>query len=409
MDNTLFVLEGEAWRRVRNIVTPTLTSAKLRRMLPLLDECSDLLVKNLAEIVNKGQPISCQKVFSAFTLDAIGRCAFGMTINSLASEDDPFVAKANMLLQCFMSWRTYLTLIFPRLMKLLRMKLLNPETTEFYKNIILQVVEERKKVHAVREDFLQLLLDAENESTDSNNNNTKSQYTNVNCSKENTSGKMEIKPVTKGLSHDECLSQCISFFIAGYDATTSLLSYVLYNMAMHQDYQDTVVKEIESALEKHDGVLNYDTLSDLKFMDAVISECMRLCPTMVRSDRRAESDYVLGDTNIVLRKGMLVSIPIYAIHRDPEWYPEPDVFKPERFYNPDPNRPQYVHLPFGAGPRICVGMRFVQMQVKLCLAKVLQRFQVHPAPTTPECLEYTETRNVLKVNHVEVSLSERAV
>ncbi|XP_054710125.1 cytochrome P450 3A8-like [Uloborus diversus] len=404
MDNTLFVLEGAAWKRVRKIVSPTLTSGKLRKMLPLLEECSNLLVDNLAQASRRLKNINCQRIFGAFTVDAIAKCAFGISVNSLRNENDPFVAKAKMLLQCFMSWRTIVTVIFPRLMKWLRISLLNPETTEFYKNIIVQVVEERKKASVKRDDFLQLLLDAETEINDPNNN-TKTQCSEEDCSKVSCSTE---KPEVKGLSHDEFLSQCITFFLAGYDATTSLLSYAIYNLAINQKCQETAVNEIESVLKRHERVLNYESLSEMKYMDAILNECLRLCPSLVRSERRAEEDCLLGD-DIVLKKGMLISIPVYAIHRDPEWYPEPDAFKPERFYHADPNRPQYVHLPFGAGPRVCVGMRFVQTQVKMCLAKVLQRFQVVPSSLTPEKIKLIEMRNILKVDNVEVSMVERGI
>ncbi|KAG8178983.1 hypothetical protein JTE90_012496 [Oedothorax gibbosus] len=405
MDNTLFVLEGEAWKRVRNTVTPTFTTSKLKRMMPLMSECTDLLIDGLSECVQKEKSVHCQKYVEGFVLSAIGRCAFGMTINSLKNPNNEFTEKAKKLFSEVLSWRTCITLFFPCLMKLFRIKLLNPETTNFYRKIVIQVLEERKNLHVVKDDFLQMLLDAENAKEDSNNNGQDTVCERPNC---NSNGSLISKPKDKGLSHEEMLSQCITFFIAGFDATTSLLSHVFYQLAVHPNYQETLMEEIYNALDNHDGELSYEALSEMKFMDAVLSECQRMCPAMVRNERRAAQDYYIKDQNILLKKGMIVSIPVYAVHHDPEWYPEPHLFKPERFHHPDPNRPQYVHMPFGGGPRICVGMRFVQVQVKLCLAKVLMKFQILPAPTTPSTLEYTESRNILKVNDVEVCLKERS-
>lgn len=409
MDNTLFALEGDDWKRVRSVVSPTLTSAKLKRMLPLMEDCTNVLLENIAKATEEKKSVDCQRLFGAYTIDTIAKCAFGMTINSLLSEDDPFVDKAKRLLDCCLGWRTVLTMVCPRIMKWFRFRLLNPETTEFYQKVIHQLVEERKKIRG-REDFLQLLLDSQNDTQDQNNNDIKSKCVDASYTKDSVIDQFpttDTKTAAKGLSRDEFIAQCVTFFMAGYDSTTSLLSYAIYNLAVNPDYQQRVVEEMESVLQKHDGVLNYECLSELKFMEAVLNECLRLCPSMVRNERRVEEDCYLGDTNIKLNKGMLISIPVYAIHRDPEWYPEPDSFKPERFYESDPNRPQYVHLPFGAGPRLCVGLRFVQMQVKLCLAKVLLRFHALPSNNTPANLGLREVRNVLKLDPVEISLVER--
>ncbi|GIX91466.1 cytochrome P450 3A11 [Caerostris darwini] len=398
MDNTLFVLDGDAWKRVRNIVTPAFTTSKLKRIMPLLTECCDLLVERLSETLEKSEFINCQDFFESFVLCAIGRCAFGMNISAVKNPDNTFVEKSKKLFDECLSWRTKLTVLCPALMKVFRLNLLNPETTEFYRDIIIQVLEERKKHNVIKDDFLQMLLDAE----DSNNNGNDTVCEKGSC-KINTNS----KPTNKGLSHDEMLSQSITFFIAGFDVTTSLLSHICYRLAMHQDYQDMVVDEMNEALSNNNGNICYEALAEMKYMDAAINECLRMCPAMARSERRAEADYTVEERNIHLRKGMIVSIPVYAMHHDPQWFPEPEVFKPERFYEPDLNRPQYVHLPFGSGPRICVGMRFVQVQVKMCLTKILMKFQILPAPTTSKTLEFIESRNTMKVGKVEVRLKER--
>ncbi|KAF8763622.1 Cytochrome P450 3A24 like protein [Argiope bruennichi] len=399
MDNTLFVLEGDAWSRVRNIVSPAFTTSKLKRMFPLLTECSDLLVERFAEVKNKTEDLNCQEYYGAFVLSAIARCAFGMNISAIRDPKNVFVEKSKKLFYECLSWRTYLTILCPVLMKIFRLKLLNPETTGFYRNTIIQVLEERKKLNLIRDDFLQMLIDAE----DANNNGA-----DIICEKGGCKVSTQPKIEKKGLTHDEMLSQSVTFFIAGFDATTSLLSHVTYRLAMHQNYQQMVVDEMKDALNNHNGKMCYDALSEMKFLNAVIHECLRMCPAMVRHERRAEQDYQIQSRKIHLKKGTIVSIPVYAMHHDPEWYPEPEVFKPERFY-PEELRAmsRYNYLPFGNGKRMCVGMRFVHIQVKLCIAKLLMKFQIMPAPSTPQTLGYTESRNVLTVNKVEVRLMER--
>ncbi|GIX92037.1 cytochrome P450 3A12 [Caerostris extrusa] len=377
MDNTLFVLDGDAWKRVRNIVTPRIHYFQTKKIMPLLTECCDLLVERLSQTLEKSEFINCQDFFESFVLCAIGRCAFGMNISAVKNPDNTFVEKSKKLFdECF-SWRTKLTVFYSALMKVFRLNLLNPETTEFYRDIIIQVFRGKKKKHnvasylindhtplvlssvktlfgdiskeslinCIKDDFLQMLLDAE----DSNNNGN-----NTVCEKGSCKVNTDSKPANKGLSHDEMLSQSITFFIAGFDVTTSLLSHICYRLAMHQDYQEMVVDEMNEALNNNNGNICYEALAEMKFMDAAINECLRMPCGQI--ERRAEADYTVEEKNIHLRK-----------RNDCQ------------FYEPDLNRPQYVHLPFGSGPRICVGMRFVQVQVKMCLTKILMKFQSLPA------------------------------
>ncbi|GFY56534.1 cytochrome P450 3A8 [Trichonephila inaurata madagascariensis] len=373
MDNTLFFLEDEPWKRVRNVVTPAFTTSKLKKMMVLLQTCCDTLVENLTKSSQTSEIINCQEIFGGFVIKPI--------------LENP-----------------RLTLFCPILMKIFRMKLLNPETTDFYRNIIIQVLEERKNTSLIFDDFLQVLLDAE----ESNNNGEDAICEKGSCqTKVNTGAKVQ----KKGLSYDELVSQCVTFFIAGFDATTSLLSHLVYRLAMNQQYQENVYNEMNEALANDDGTLTYNVLKDMKYLDAGINECLRLCPAMVRSERRTAHDCVIeneenGKGSIQVKKGTIISIPVYGIHHDPEWYPEPEEFRPERFYDEKP--PPMAHLPFGEGQRICVGMRFVHMQVKLCLAKILMKFQILPAPTTPKTLDFIEKRNILTVEKVEVLLKERS-
>src|SRR2546422_709950 len=104
----------------------------------------------------------------------------------------------------------------------------------------------------------------------------------------------------------------------------------------------------------------------MKYLDAVIQESLRLFPALVRLERRAAEDYELGDTGITVPKGMIVGMPVYTMQRDPEQYPEPESFKPERFLpeNRDTHHP-LSHLPFGDGPRNCIAKRMALMETKL--------------------------------------------
>jgi cytochrome P450 len=111
----------------------------------------------------------------------------------------------------------------------------------------------------------------------------------------------------------------------------------------------------------------------LKYLSAVIDETLRLYPA-VFVERCAGRDYELKGTGITIPKDSLVHIPVYAMHRDPDNFPNPDDFKPERFLAENIAHHSYAYLPFGAGPRNCIGMRLAQMEVKVALVKLVTSF-----------------------------------
>ncbi|GFG32549.1 hypothetical protein Cfor_12376 [Coptotermes formosanus] len=108
----------------------------------------------------------------------------------------------------------------------------------------------------------------------------------------------------------------------------------------------------------------------------MLSETLRMYPSLPNLIRVCTKPYTIPGTNVLIEKGTPVIIPIYAIHRDQLYYSDPDRFDPERFteYNKE-KRPAYTYLPFGEGPRICIGLRFGLMQVKMGLAILVSRFQ----------------------------------
>ncbi|GFU65377.1 cytochrome P450 3A11 [Trichonephila clavipes] len=110
----------------------------------------------------------------------------------------------------------------------------------------------------------------------------------------------------------------------------------------------------------------------------------------VRLERTADADYKLGEKDLTIEKGMTISIPVYCLHRDPKYYPEPEKFEPDRFTAEErAQRDPYTYLPFGAGPRNCIGMRFALMEAKVGLAYVIANFKIKKSPLTKEKLEFT--------------------
>ncbi|CAG2169916.1 unnamed protein product, partial [Oppiella nova] len=228
-----------------------------------------------------------------------------------------------------------------------------------------------------RVDFLQLMLDA---MRDDNNEA-------INGSEEYTDSKSEEKykkiqatddVKDKSLSYDELIAQCVMFLIAGYENTSTTLSLCLYSIAKHPEVQQKLYEEIHTFHEqKISSADSYETINSLKYMNAVIDETLRLFSPLMYLNRVATEDYELKGTGIIIKKGHEVHIPTYPMHRDPEYFTDPQVFRPERFLPENIAHNPYTYLPFGAGPRSCIGMRLAQLEFKLALVNLIHRYVFH--------------------------------
>ena len=198
------------------------------------------------------------------------------------------------------------------------------------------------------------------------------------------------------------------FFIAGYETTATTLSFCSYELALHPEVQEKLFEEVESAVDSK-GEINYETLSKLPYLDAVLSETLRMYPPVIRLERRAMTDrYKLGDTGLVLNKGQEIEIPVYAIHHSEEFYPNPDKFYPERFLPENRNQIKpYTYLPFGAGPRNCIGMRFALMEAKLGIAQIVRRFRFFRTEETAVPLQFRPFFRLTSAKKLVVGIEKR--
>ncbi|XP_071461843.1 cytochrome P450 3A19-like [Marmota flaviventris] len=182
------------------------------------------------------------------------------------------------------------------------------------------------------------------------------------------------------LSDLELVAQSIIFIFAGYETTSSALSFILYELATHPDAQTKLQQEIDAALPNK-APATYDTVLQMEYLDMVVNETLRLFPIAGRLERVCKKDVEIN--GVPIRKGTVVMMPNYVLHRDPQYWPEPEEFRPERFSkkNKDSIDP-YIYMPFGNGPRNCIGMRFALMNMKVALVKVMQNFSFQTCKET---------------------------
>nr|CAD7194208.1 unnamed protein product [Timema douglasi] len=153
-------------------------------------------------------------------------------------------------------------------------------------------------------------------------------------------------------------------------------------------FEDKVVKELESIFGDSDRDANYRDIQEMKYLEMVIKEILRLFPSVLAFVRNLREDVELDE--YTLPKGANITIGAFALHRDPEYFPDPEKFDPERF-SPENSqgRHPYQYVPFSAGSRNCIGQRFAMLEMKSTISKVLRTFKLLPGSSTNTIEEIT--------------------
>nr|CAD7416098.1 unnamed protein product [Timema poppensis] len=190
------------------------------------------------------------------------------------------------------------------------------------------------------------------------------------------------------MSDSDIREEVNTFMFEGHDTTASAISFSLTTLALHQDIQDKVVKELDSILGDSDRDANYRDIQEMKYLEMVIKEILRLFPSVPAFVRNLQEDVELD--GYTLPKGANITIGAFALHRDPEYFPDPEKFDPERF-SPENSqgRHPYQYVPFSAGSRNCIGQRFAMLEMKSTVSKVLRTFKLLPGSSTNTIEEIT--------------------
>jgi cytochrome P450 family 6 len=346
----LFAIDGLAWKNLRVKLTPTFTSGKMKTMFHTVVQCCEYMKDAIDS--QRGADINIKEMLGKFTTDVIGTCAFGIECNSFKYPDAEFrkMGKRIFYYDLWRSIRAFFLMNLPTLSKRMNLSVNNHDIQEFFTRIVAETVKMREVKGIRRNDFLQILIDMR-EST--------------------------------GFNLDDIAAQVFLFFIAGFETSSTAMNFGLYELARHPDVQKKLREEICQLLDKSDGQITYESLGEMKYLDQVFNETLRMYPPLVTLNRRCVKDYTLRDTDVVIEKGTPVLISTLGLHMDPEHYPEPETFDPERFNEQNKQqRHSFTHLPFGDGPRNCIGLRFGMMQSKIGIATVVKNFKLSVSPAT---------------------------
>ncbi len=177
-----------------------------------------------------------------------------------------------------------------------------------------------------------------------------------------------------GMSHPELLGQVSLLLAASYETTAASLNWVLFLLAQHPGVAVDLIDELQGVLRG--GTPDPEYLHKLPLLDRVVKESMRLLPTVAYNSRTNITPIQMGPH--LLPKGTTVIFSHYITHRMRDLYSSPYRFKPERWESARPS--PYAYLPFGAGPRMCIGAMFAMQAIKITLSMILQRYRFNVVP-----------------------------
>ncbi|XP_059225704.1 cytochrome P450 6a8 [Stomoxys calcitrans] len=415
-------LDYKLWKPLRQRMSPSFSPAKVRYMFPtLLQVAAEFVTVFRDECHQQANIVEIYDLCARFTTDFIGNVIFGIQCNSLSEPKSEFRIEGD---KAFYQLRKphldFFAVKFSRIMQFLypppkdggifilsfrlqhieisssarpnltpfylfNIRVFDKRSNEFFIRVFRQSLEHREKNNLRRNDFMDLLIDL------------KKQHEND-----------EEMP----LSLEMLAGQVFAFFIGGFETTSCTMSYALYELAKNHQIQDKAREEILHVLLKNQQQFNYESLKDLTYLKAIIQKSLSLYPIVPTMPRICRRKCTIKSA-VTIKPDTPVLIPIYGVQHNPDFYPHPDRFLPERFAEEEnANRDPCTFLAFGGGPKICIGELLARMLITLGLAMLLSEFRFSMCERTPQELAFDpENMFILYVKdgiHLKVEILKKS-
>ncbi|KAJ2942963.1 hypothetical protein O0L34_g15153 [Tuta absoluta] len=377
LTKNMFFTYGDRWKVIRQNTSPLFTTSKIKNMFPLIQQCVHTFEDMLQREMSMSNVLEARTLMARFTMDCIGSCGFGINTDTMGTEiaRNPFRKMGEIIFKnsTIAGIFVYIRLIWPGLFYGLGFYRFPKKLTDFFHNLIMGVLKERQYKASKRNDFVDLVLNLKQQDY------LKSESILM-------SKKGEI--VSLKVDDELLVAQIVLFFAAGFETTSSTTSFTLYQLAMHQEAQERARVEVDEYLKRKEGKLEYDCVAQMPFLEACIEEGMRMYPALGLLTREVMETYVLP-TGLILEPGTRVHLPVYHLHHNPEYFPDPYEYRPERFLTENKaNIKPYTYMPFGEGQRICLGMRVAKMQMIPGLITILRKYKFELAQGVPRKLTF---------------------
>ena len=333
-DDSLLTANDRAWETRRRLIQPALHRQRVSQLVDTMTACIGARLSTW----QAGAPFDVASEMMRLTFVIAGKAILGADVSAESASVEQAIAF--MLERAYARWGRVAPL--PGWVP-------SPEQVRFRRarasvdRIVGRIIAEHRAAAAPPPDVLTMLMDARDPDTGT------------------------------GFSDAELRNEAITMLLAGHETTASALSWTFALLATHPEAEARVRAEVADVLGQRTPTL--DDLARLTFTTQVIQEAMRLYPSIWAIERRAVSDDVLG--GFAIPAGSSVIISPYVLHRHPRFWPDPERFDPTRFDGP---KPLPAYLPFGAGPRYCVGSEFAMLEARLVVAMVTQACRLTLVP-----------------------------
>ncbi|MFL6808664.1 MAG: cytochrome P450 [Bradyrhizobium canariense] len=338
----LLIAEGRAWKHQRRTLSPAFTPRAVASLVPHMMAVTDETIAKLHP--SCGQAIDLREAMQRMTLEIAGRTMFSFGMDRHGPTLRNFVMEYGARLGRPYLLDMVLPLSWPSPMDFARARF-RKRWTEFVAMLIAERREMGKQDGAPPRDLFDLMDEARDPETG------------------------------KGFSDEQLVDEVATMILAGHETTATALFWALYLLALDPDTQEEIASEARGE--------HLDSMADIdrqKFTRAAIEETMRLYPPAFLIARAArEKDNAAG---VAIGKGDIIMIAPWLLHRHEKLWDQPNAFIPKRFMSTEaPDR--FAYLPFGAGPRVCIGAPFAQAESVLALARLIGAFRVELADTSP--------------------------
>lgn len=454
----LFFSKGEHWNNQRVLISPMFTSSRMKVMFNIMSNCVNrftdevntrlkLATKSVLHNLDRQQDESDEIVqakalakatqlvtfskdeFMSLTLDIIARGFFSLKLDTYRDKTSEFFKRAFAFANFDIVWFFFWMFIPNTLRRYFGWDIIKYSQYEYFEKLSQSSIDERRRDPSKRRaDFIQALIEAklpeksglENTTTIKsdklyNEDDDRDAHYNDNIKHEeleNLHDKQSKSIKFRSFDDKEIRSQMTFFFLAGFETTSSSLSFCFYELAHQQAAQAEVYQELLAHTNNGDKQLDYSELLSLKLLDAFISEALRLYSPVTEHNRLVTNKNGVTlptEPPIQLPYMTTISNPGFVYQRDPDYWENPLKFDMSRFYPENRHKiKSATYNPFGIGPRNCAGMRFALLNLKLALASTLLKYRVLPGPKSQQYPpEFNRHSFFLQLKHTDFHLMPR--
>nr|CAH7766314.1 unnamed protein product [Callosobruchus chinensis] len=324
----------------------------MKLMFSMLQDNGTKMVNFLRENALHGTSTQeAKKLCSMFTLENINLCVFGMDSQCFQKPESTHMRMASDIVKTgsLGVCKYFLSTIMPKINKLIDVRIVNSSCGNELLHMLHTFMSYREESRIQRDDLLDLMV--------------------------------EIKRKSSSTEQD-VLALGANFFIDGYETSSTVMAMLLFELASHRDIQDKLRSEILANKKLRTEKISYEQVQNMRYLDACFNENLRRHSIVSTLGKTCTKTYTYTPTDngypsipVVIEKGTPVVIPISAIHHDPQYFENPNEFYPERFLDKR-NIKKYTFMPFGEGPRSCLGKAFGALQIKVGVADIISNFEL---------------------------------